>query len=300
MSAHNKPLLGPVKHGIVVCADLQASAAAYQQATGLLAEPMLTLDTAHRELLGLPAALPVHSALLCNPAGKAVIQLLQIPGIEAPQPLTQHGWMALEILVADADASAALAQGKPGFSLLRPAADLDVSDQIRACQVAGPCGEVLYLTQVKGPVPPFELPQAQHAIDRLFIPVLCTPDRQASAAFYQALSGSEPLLFDTKITVVNQAHGLPLEQRHPVATLQFAGASLVEIDQLAMAETAAVHQALPGGIAAVVMEHQDVFAIDTNWQTAPRRLSLSGVGLCDAGLLIGPAGERVVLFSTTR
>jgi len=288
--------LGPVSHGLVVCADLDAANSAYVRHIGLMAAAPAVLTEPILALLGLPTTAALRTQLLCNPAGRPVVQLLELPQAPVPRPLSHHGWMALEILVADADASAARIRGQ-GFTLLRPAADLDVSDRIRACQVAGPSGEVLYLTQVKGQVPPFELPTAEHPIDRLFIPVLCTPDRAASTAFYQTLSGSTPLLFDTKITVVNQAHGLPLDTRHPVATLQLSGCTLVEIDELAMTTAAPATRGLAAGIAAVFFAHSAVETLSVAWQSAPRTVDLPGIGTCTAGFTRGAAGEGVVLFT---
>ena len=108
-----------------------------------------------------------------------------------------------------------------------------MSDKIRACQARGPAGEILYLTQLSGEVPPFELPVCEALVDHLFIPVLSTPSRDTSLTDYSAISGNNGIRFDTRITVVNQARGFALEQRHPVATLQLAGQALIEIDQIA-------------------------------------------------------------------
>ena len=66
----------------------------------------------------------------------------------------------------------------------------------------------------------------------LFIPVLCTRNRDASLAFYEALNQVTGLKFDTKVTVLNNAWGHDIEHQYPVATLQLAGNCLFEIDQL--------------------------------------------------------------------
>ena len=124
-----------------------------------------------------------------------------------------------------------------------------MSDRIRACQALGPSGEVLYLTQVDGEVPPFELPRCEAPVDHLFIPVLSTPSRDDSLHEYSCLSGNSGLSFDTRITVINQARGFDLDQRHPVATLQLAGRALIEIDEIA--ETRPKNDGVSSGMANV-------------------------------------------------
>ncbi len=170
--------------------------------------------------------------LLANKVGRQWLHILEAPEAAERDALRTFGWLAMEVLVEDVDELAMSLAGSP-FELLRPPADLDVSDRIRACQVRGPAGEILYLTQVDGEVPPFELPRCEAPVDHLFIPVLSTPSREDSLDEYSRISGTAGLSFDTKITVVNQARGFDLERRHPVATLQLAGSALIEIDQIA-------------------------------------------------------------------
>jgi len=55
------------------------------------------------------------------------------------------------------------------------------------------------------------------------------------------------------VTVVNEARGYDMARRHPVATLQLAGQSLLELDQIA--DTAALPQAIYRGMACVALEY---------------------------------------------
>lgn len=160
------------------------------------------------------------------------LRLIECPEAAPRDALTTHGWMALEINVADVDSLSRQLEDT-SFELLGAPADLDVSDRIRAMQVRGPAGEVLYLTQIRGEVPPFELPLTEAPVDRLFIAVLAAPDRAASLAHYVARNGHPGLCFETRLGVVNRVLQLAPEQRHPVATLQLRGHSLIEIDQVA-------------------------------------------------------------------
>jgi hypothetical protein len=189
-----------------------------------------------------------RSVWLHNALGEPWLRLVEDEVATPRPPFCNPGWQALEIAVADVDGLARRLAGSP-FTCLGEPANLDVSDAIRAMQVLGPAGEVLYLTEVRDAVPGFELPGARCPVDRLFIPVLLAPDRASASACYGALGGPAPLNFDTRIGVLNRARGLAADTRHPVATLQLAGANLIEIDEVPGLPGPAA--GLPPGIASV-------------------------------------------------
>ncbi len=231
------PRLGPV----ALCTLIARDGAALQQAYCKYLHQRVCasgpLDDITASTLGYPDLAGQPSWTLANQAGRTWLHIIEHPGADDRAALNSHGWLSMEILVEDVDALAASLADSP-FTLLRPPADLDVSDKIRACQAEGPAGEILYLTQVRGEVPPFQLPTCQAPVDHLFIPVLSTPSRESSLAGYAAISGNDGMSFDTKITVVNQARGFDLDRRHPVATLQLAGEAMIEIDEIAETQPA--------------------------------------------------------------
>ena len=228
-SAANR--LGPIRLCTVITRNLNHAGDAYEAVMGMTRSAEFSLDTSTAAALGMAAASGARACLLGNAAGRQ--WLLQVEMCDAPDrdALGSYGWMAQEILVEDVDALASSLEGTP-FTLLRPPRDLDVSNTIRACQVRGPDGEILYLTQVNGEVEGSELPQGAQGVDHLFIAVLSAPDREACLRHYEGLAGSQGTCFDTRISVVNQHRGWDLEQRHPVATVQLAGKTLIEIDEL--------------------------------------------------------------------
>ena len=76
--------------------------------------------------------------------------------------------------------------------------------------------------------------------------------RDESLAVYSKLGARNSWSFETPIGSVNRAHGLDASLRHPVATVQLAGQSMVEINQLGVAKARPpVDGLLPGGIAIV-------------------------------------------------
>ncbi len=227
----NSSRMGPVALCTLVSADGEALASSYTQ--WLYQEITATgeLDSETASALGLPQLEGQRYWLLSNTRGRQWLQIIDFPQATPRDSLATYGWLAMEVLVENVDELADRLEASP-FELLRPAADLDVSDKIRACQARGPAGEILYLTQVKGEVPPFDLPACEAPVDHLFIPVLSTPSRDRSLEQYSDISGNQGISFDTTITVVNQARGFDLDLRHPVATLQLAGQALIEIDQI--------------------------------------------------------------------
>jgi hypothetical protein len=242
------PSLGPVAQCTLITAAGQPLVDAY---TNHLHQHVLSSGTLEEDTataIGYPQLAGQNHWLLANRAGRQWLQVVEFPEAVSRKALFTHGWMAMEVLVENVDDLADSLAVSP-FELLRPPADLDVSDKIRAFQARGPAGEILYLTQVRGEVPPFDLPSCRAPVDHLFIPVLSTPHRDKSLADYSTISGNEGICFDTRITVLNQARGFAIDRKHPVATLQLAGQALIEIDQIE--GTANAPSGVSAGVASV-------------------------------------------------
>lgn len=231
------PHLGPVFLGTLLTRDLAVCVDAYETYLHASVGRQAKISDAQAAFWGTPHLGGCTYAILNNELGEPFLRIVEDPNCAVVDTLKHTGWMALEIIVEDVDAIAASLDGSP-FEVLRPVADLSLSDQIRAVQVRGPAGEILYLTQIKGTVPPFDLPIARCTVDKVFIPVLCTHDRSKSLAFYENLSGNSGLTFNTKITVINQAYGWDINRNHPVGTLQLKQSTLIEIDQVDAAKPA--------------------------------------------------------------
>jgi hypothetical protein len=243
------PSAGPIALCAVICSDITRASGAYEQHMGLKAGAEFNLDTSTSAALGFPDLAGAPARLLSNSAGRAWLLQVEYPQAQPRDALNSFGWLAQEVLVEDVDGLASQLDDTP-FTLLRPPRDLDVSNTIRACQVRGTDGEILYLTQVNGEVEGSQLPQNAQGVDHLFIAVLSTPDREASLHHYEAIAGTRGTSFETRISVVNQHRGWDLEKRHPIATLQLAGESLIEIDELV--DTQAAPDGICAGTAAIV------------------------------------------------
>lgn len=275
-----------IVHATLIAPDLQQVCDAYVAQLAMQVQQRATLSVEDAAVLQLQDLTGAASAWLANSAGEAVLRVIEDPDAIVAEPMFRHGWLSLEVLVGDIDALAAGLHAP--FKVVGPAANLELSDAIRAAQVLGPCGELLYLTQIKAAVPPFDLPMTNAAVANTFIGVMTTPDREASQRAWSALLGAKGWAFDTRITVLNRAYGRALEGRYPVAVVPMPGQCMVEIDQVDLPASTKLRHAgqyslglrLPAVDAAVLTE--------------------AGWVVMDAGerrSLRGPAGEHVELLA---
>lgn len=288
--------LGPSITGTLVTAKFDETVAAYVNHLDMTVAESGVVDQALAEVWQTPALIGQRVATLLSPSNIPWIRVVEDKNAIPAKPFREIGWMALEVVVADVDALANdLAQS--GFETFRPPANLDVSDAIRAMQVIGPAGEVLYLTQIGAEVPPFVLPVATCRVDHLFIPVMCCHDREAATAFYEAFEGVKAYRFDTKITSLNKAYGYELDRRHPVSTVQLAGATMIEIDQIAESQAKPIAQgSLPSGIAMISYEVDSIDSLSVNWVSAPKELPGVLYQGRKVGLIQCPGGELIELI----
>jgi hypothetical protein len=225
------PALGPIIISTLTTSDSESCVAAWCQYLEHAIHCELKLSYVEALKWGCPELVGTRVTWLENNLGEPWLRIIEDPLALPMAPFQRTGWLSLEVCVGDVDALYLALKDSP-FNIIGKPADLDISPNIRAMQVVGPAGEVLYLTQVKAAVRGFDLPVARCPVDRLFIPILLTKNRQEALATYEKFHGTKGLLFDTKITVVNRAWSLPLDQSHPVATVQLNGKNLIEIDQL--------------------------------------------------------------------
>ena len=135
-----------------------------------LTDPMLT-------------ACPNHTILMSQEPYQT-LTFIEWDG-DVPTPFAAPGWAAMEVLVKDLDAL--FAELPPAFSLLNPPAALSFSEHIRAMQVAGPAGELIYFTEVSGEVPGFTLPTATQQVNQCFVMINAVTAIQTSIDFYARL-----------------------------------------------------------------------------------------------------------------
>lgn len=274
-----------IVHATLLAPDLAATSDAYVAQLSMTVASRDTLAAGDAALLGLDELAGAPVAWLANSEGTPILRVVEDPASVPGEPMFRHGWLSLEVLVGDVDGLAA-GLGAP-FRVLGPPANLELSDAIRAAQVLGPCGELLYLTQVREAVPPFDLPMTTAAVSVPFIGVMSTPDRDASRRAWGRLLGADGWVFETKITVLNRALGRPLDDRYPVAVVPMPGRCMVEIDEVEVQHGASVRAAGLHSLALRLPAVDDEALRDAGWRVDRRGAH---------ALLVGPAGEHVELL----
>lgn len=277
-----------IVHATLLAPSLDATCTAYEAQLAMSVASRGRLDAADAAVLGLHGLAGAPVAWLANSEGTPILRVVEDPAAVPGQPMFRHGWLSLEVLVADVDALVAGLDAP--FTVLGPPANLELSDAIRAAQVLGPCGELLYLTEVKAPVPPFDLPMTDATVAVPFIGVMSTPDREASRRAWGSLLDAEGWAFDTKITVLNRALGRPLEGRYPVAVVPMPGQCMVEIDQVDLPARGGARAAGLHSLGIRVPAVDDARLRDAGW-TLQRHGGRTA--------LTGPAGEHVELLAAS-
>jgi hypothetical protein len=242
--------LGPSLTGTLVAPDLDRTVEAYCDYlyTSVLERTTVSEDQAL--LWGKPRLAKCPLVTLESPGHQPWLRIIGCPGLLPARPFLELGWLALEILAQDVEALARRLTNSP-FEVVRHPSRAD-KDGIRAMQVVGPTGEVLYLTELTEPVAPFDIEPATCPVERLFNPVSACLRRDEALRIFSKLGARRNWRFDSRLLSVNRAHGLDPSVRHPVATVQLAGRSTVEINQLGVAISRRPSEGLlPAGIAMV-------------------------------------------------
>ena len=242
--------LGPTLTGTLVAPDFDRTLQAYIDYLHLSVVEEAQVSETQALLWGKPRLAGQPIATLSSPSDYPWLRIIGCPGVLPARPFQELGWLALEVLVADAEALGRQLENSP-FEIVRHRTD-SAESGTRAIQVVGPAGEVLYLTELAEAIEPFNIAPATCQVDRLFNPVSACLRRDEALAVFNKLGARRNWSFDSRLPTVNSAHGLDPSVRHPVATVQLAGHSTVEINQLGVARSRPPSEGLlPAGIAMV-------------------------------------------------
>lgn len=193
-----------------------------------------------------------HCAQLLPPDQvSGFVRLVEIGPVSDFVPFRYPGWNAAEVVVGDVDALAVSLADSP-FRILGPPADLSMTSNIRAMQVEGPGGELLYLTQIKAPVPGFDLPMRDSGVGHCFVGIVSGVDGEALKAWYREYFGLPDAPFvDARVQGLSLAFDLPRDHFHPIAALALAPEFLIEIDQMPAADPRPLVAGVPAGIVSI-------------------------------------------------
>lgn len=178
-------------------------------------------------------AMEGRASLILQPqsGARCLMRFIQDDAAAGFEALRTHGWNATEILVQDVDALAKEIS-KTGLKIIGEPKNLSLTDLVRAMQILGPAGEVLYFTQVKPGLKGWDLQPAKSWIERVFICVVGGPDMEAMRGFYERELGVKfGPAGPARVSVLSKALGIDPETRHPLATAGLPGAHLIEADE---------------------------------------------------------------------
>lgn len=253
--------IGPFLAATIVTDDLGRSRAAYQRGLGLDVVADGRVDKATASLWGLPDMAGADWSLLASdPGGIGGLRLIEVAGpVPTSPPLGSLGWAAAELSVIDPEGLQPQLE-EAGFRVLGPPRPLGSNPSVCAMQVAGPSGEVLYLTDVRAYDGALDLHRACRPIDRLFIAVLACHDLEDARGFYEARFAADRISDrSVDVPVLRNCLNLPDDALIRISSLQISGGCLIEHDQYP--ETARERPTiagLPSGIAMMTVRADQV------------------------------------------
>jgi len=198
---------------------------------------------------------------------QSYLRLIQSPTYQQPVAhATTYGWCSFEINVKDAFALYERLKTSD-FDVVGPPKKMDGISNTIPMQVVGPDQEVFYLNQVLGSDKTTDLPIAEYEVDRIFIVVLGSPNREASAKnLMHQLNFNKGPTFELRYGLINRAYNLDLETKHTLSLLQSGQLPVIEIDSY---PPQAKHRPKPAnglclGNAIVSLVVDDIDSLDLN------------------------------------
>jgi hypothetical protein len=247
--------IGPIKLVTILTPNLESALSLYRESFDwqeVFEERTVSLAQANRwnssQLLG---------ARIRTIAGiNGGVRFIESDTYDEVPPLRTYGWTALEICVDDVFKYTERAIAA-GFHLLNEPVALANTEKplpLIASQLAGKNGEIVYITQILGEVPNFELPDVSNESGSIFICVLGASNlefsRTALESKFKLRRASDR---QVAIKVINKVYDQPLDNTHRLSSLQLDERNAIEIDQLPNEATSREKKRgfLPPGISVV-------------------------------------------------
>lgn len=288
---------GTILGGLSTVPDLARALTAYRDVLGLelVEQGMLT------EKLAASWDCPANTAspyAVLRPKSGAPCWFRLVEQSDHPdfKPTTTYGWAAFETTVEDVWH---WPEALPAdlFEIVGPPKVLEnIEPAFIPMQALGTGREMIYLNQVLGDLPDTDLPRAGSPVDRIFIVVLATPDRNRSIAWYcERLGLTRGADYTLPYSMINDAFGLSPDTQTTITMVSEGRMPIVEVDDYPAAATIrARHDGmLPPGNALVTLAVRDIDACDVDWITPP---SVRDGALYEgrrAACAIGDGGELI-------
>ncbi len=215
------------------------------------------------------------------------------------KPTRSYGWAAFECTVEDVWHWPKVVEDA-GFTIVGPPKKLEnIEPAFIPMQVLGTGQEMVYLNQVLNDLPGTDLPRAASPVDRIFIVVLATPDREASLDWYSRRLGLERGAgYTLPYSMINNAFGLPADTLTTITMVQQDRMPIVEVDDYPSEtiERPRMLGQLPPGNALVSLAVRDLDSCDVEWIAPPIQREGAIYESRRCATTIGTGGELVELI----
>lgn len=264
---------GTIMGGLSTVPDLTKAIRAYRDTLTLDLVEEGSLSESLAASWACPASAGAPYAVLRPKSGAPCwFRLVEQPDHPDFKPTTTYGWAAFETTVEDVWRwPEALPEDL--FEIVGPPKVLEnIEPAFIPMQALGIGREMIYLNQVLGDLPDTDLPRAGSPVDKIFIVVLATPDRNQSIAWYTdnlgLARGSD---YTLPYSMINDAFGLAPETQTTITMVSHGKMPIVEVDDYPAAATPrARHDGmLPPGNALVTLAVNDLDACTVDWITPP-------------------------------
>ncbi|WP_027444310.1 VOC family protein [Erythrobacter cryptus] len=288
---------GTILGGLSSVPDLARALAAYRDVLGLTLVEQGRLDAELAASWACPGNAAAPYAVLQPQSGAPCwFRLVEQPAHPDFRPTTTYGWAAFEASVADVwHWPEALPPEL--FTIVGPPKLLEnIKPAFIPMQALGPGAEMIYLNQVLGDMPDTDLPRAAAPVDRIFITVLATPDREASIEWYcRGLGLERGADYTLPYSMINKAFGLAPETQTTITMVRHQRMPIIEVDDYPAAATPRPRHAgmLPPGNALVTLAVSDLDACALDWIAPPAVRAGALYQGRRAASAIGVAGEIV-------
>jgi len=280
--------------------SLTATEAAYSRFLRYRAVGRNPVSRSQATLWGM-ASLAGTPALLMAPeaATDFVFRFIELPAEPGYRAFTRHGWHAAELMVERVDPLADQLRDSP-FEIVAPPLDLSFCPDIRAMQIRGPGGEILYLTEFKKSVPGLDAPPARCAVDRTFIVIVGGGSLDDMQSYFNGTFGvPKAPVMESRVQTMALEFGLSREHRFRIAALPLLDRCYIEADEMpAQARPLPPkQQELPAGIAMVSFFAETIAGVQPGaLLAAPPDDGPPYAGASGVACVRGAAGELLELI----
>lgn len=252
------PSLGALRCATICCPSAADAARLYCSALGYVIVEQGRVSAAQAASWNTAKLVGAAFVAVGPPAGETTfLRFIEDREVKPGTPYSTLGWAAIEFTVKSSDVAVASLE-QHGFSVIGPAQDLEFSKgALRAGQVSGPFGEILYLTQINSQIADFTLPTTTSMVGQVFIVISCVPGVDAAYQDYRKQLGTiakDP--FSAEVPFMADYHGISRNHSYYVGCVECVPTTYIELDEMPakVGPRPRLDGHLPAGVAMVSFE----------------------------------------------